>query len=140
MHTDGQGPQLVPSDLEWGFHSVSWGPARGVMLMSCKDDSVSGHRSSWCLCGLFLTRKNSEYKHMQNFYLIFILTGAQLHSSSSLLNRLLPFSLSSFSLLCCLIIYFNCWLSKNSVQWGNGKLLPYSGQETLTILKKYTYV
>jgi len=70
MHTDGQGPQLVPSDLEWGFHSVSWRPARGVMLMSCKDDSVSGHRSSWCLCGLFLTRKNSEYKHMQNFYLI----------------------------------------------------------------------
>ena len=56
-----KGPQLVLSDLGWRLHSVSWGPARGVMLMSCKDDSVSGHRSSWCLCGLFLTRKNSQY-------------------------------------------------------------------------------
>ena len=82
------GSTLFPEDLH-----------EGVMLMSCKDDSVSGHRSSWCLCGLFLTRRNSQYRHMQDFYLIFILTGAQLHSFSSLTQQATLLSLFILSSL-----------------------------------------
>lgn len=83
------GSTLFPEDLH-----------EGVMLMSCKEDSVSGHRTSWCLHGLFLIRKNSQYRHMQDFYLIFIFIGAQLYSFSSLTQQstlLSLFVLSSFT-------------------------------------------
>ena len=82
------GSTVFPEDLH-----------EGVILMSCKDDSVSGHRSSWCLHGLFLIRKNSQYRHMQAFYLIFILIGAQLYSFSSLTQQATLLSLFILSFL-----------------------------------------